>query len=119
MDKNSELIEFGGYDDPTNDCLKTFIRKNGVLVPIAAIGGKEDLFLVGSIRAFIKVGDDGETPEIRVADGHEPLSDFLAKNGQHFKRVIVAHMNNSGLSYAEVVDGIRDGKKKFANISES
>lgn len=56
---------------------------------------------------------------MRVGGGYEPLKNYVEKNGRHFKRVIVTHMNKSGKDYEDVVDNMVSGKKKFGDISDS
>ena len=90
------------------------------MVPIAPIEDKEGLYLTGSVRIFHSMDGDGFC-FVRVGgdEGFELLEDYVAKNDRHFKRVIMTHMNTSGLEYPEVVDAMLAGRKGFGNMTES
>lgn len=53
VEKNKELLSV--VDDELNDKVKKLVKKEKILVPIAPIEGKDNLYLIGSVRAFMDV----------------------------------------------------------------
>lgn len=75
--KNKSLLE-SEEENELNEEIKTFIKENKVLIPIAPIAGIDNLYLVGTVRLFIE--NDAKYFNqlmVRVEGGHQPLSDYI------------------------------------------
>lgn len=106
-------------DDERNEKIKEFVAENNVLIPIGPIqGGADGLHLVGTVRTFIDLEEDGE-PMVRVGGGKETLKDYHENNKRHFKTVIFQHMKSTNMDYGQVVDGLLKGQKKFSNLASA
>ena len=117
IQKNQSLLNLA--DDERNEKIKEFVEQNNVLIPIGPIeGGADGLHLIGTVRTFIELEEDGE-PMVRVGGGKESLKDYHENNKRHFKTVIFQHMQASNSSYDQVVDGLLKGQKKFSNLASA